>query len=204
MGDSGSVSSTTAVDAPGRSGSRSFVRATLLTGGLIVLAVVSVLAVALLREATTTLHPSSAAPRPSPVPLRHAFSPAEEAYAQALWTIHGDVKRAAYTLTFSGLRYKLKQADAREFETGVRDASRNLEQADTRVRALTAPPSLDSVHAEYLDAVNLFRRSAAEMLKVTTDRSDDHLLAAYPLSQEASEKLLRVGDVIWPGEYLPN
>ena len=200
MVDSGNVSSTTAVDAPGRSGSRSFVRATLLTGGLIVLAVVSVLAVALLREGTTTLHPSSAAP----VSSRHALSPAEEAYAQALWTIHGDVKRAAYTLTFSGLRYKLKQADARELETGVRDASRNLEQADTRVRALTAPPSLDSVHAEYLDAVNLFRRSAAEMLKVTTDRRDDHLLAAYPLSQEASEKLLRVGDVIWPGEYLPN
>jgi hypothetical protein len=188
MVDSGSVSSTTAV------------RATLFTGGLIVLALVSVLAVALLREGTTTPQASSAAPRPS----RHAFSPAEEAYAQALWTIHGDVKRAAYTLTFSGLRYKLKQADAREFQTGVRDASRNLEQADRRVRALTAPPSLDSVHAEYLHAVNLFRRSAAEMLKVTTDRSDDHLLAAYPLSQEASEKLLRVGDVIWPGEYLPN
>ena len=176
-------------------------RARLLIGGLIVLAVVSVLAVALLREGTTTRRPSSAAP--SPVPSRHAFSPAEEAYAQA-WIIHGDVKRAAYTLTFSGLRYKLKQADAREFETGVRNASWNLEQADTRVRALTAPPSLDSVHAQHLDAVDLFRRSAAEMLKVAADRSDDHLLAAYPLSQEASEKLLRVGDVIWPGEYLPN
>ena len=195
-----SMSSTTAVGGPDRSGARRFARAGLLVVGLVMLALVAVLSAALVREAGT---PSSTS-KASPAPPRKALTTAEEAYAQALWAIHGDVKRAAYTLTFSGMRYKLKEADAQEFETGVQDASQNLEQAEARVRALAAPPSLGAVHAQYLDAVDLFRRSAAEMLKATGDQSDDHLLAAQPLSQEASEKLLRVGDVIWPGEYLPN
>jgi len=42
------------------------------------------------------------------------------------------------------------------------------------------------------------------MLKVTADGRDEHLLAAHPLSQRASETLLRVGNAIWPAEYLPN
>jgi hypothetical protein len=69
---------------------------------------------------------------------------------------------------------------------------------------MVPPPSLLQIHAQYLDAVHLFQRSAAEMQRVTADGRDDHLLAAHPLSQEASEKLLRVGNTIWPGEYLPN
>jgi hypothetical protein len=195
-----SMSSTTAVDGPERSGSRRFARAGLLVVGLVMLALVAVLSAALVREAGTPASTSKA----SPVPPRKALTTAEEAYAQALWVIHGDVKRAAYTLTFSGMRYKLKEADAHEFETGVLDASQHLEQAEARVRALAAPPSLGAVHAQYLDAVDLFRQSAAEMLKATADPGDDHLLTAYPLSQKASENLLRVADVIWPGEYLPN
>ncbi|TMQ19875.1 MAG: hypothetical protein E6K82_18180 [Candidatus Rokuibacteriota bacterium] len=180
-------------------------RAKLLVAGLIVLALLGVFCASLLREATTTSRTAGAtARRPSLTPPRPALTPAEEAYAQALWAIHGDVKSAAYKLTFSGLRYKLKQADGPEFGTGVRDASKSFGQVEARVRALAPPPSLRQVHAQYLDAVHLFQRSAAEMLKVTADGRDDHLLAAHPLSQEASETLLRVGNMIWPGEYLPN
>ena len=36
------------------------------------------------------------------------------------------------------------------------------------------------------------------------DTHDEHLVAAYPLSLEASEMMLRAGDVLWPGEYVPN
>jgi hypothetical protein len=193
------------VGAPGRSRSRDASRVKLLIAGLIILAVLGVLCASLLREAMTAGRTAGGAvARPSLAPPRPALTSAEEAYAQALWTIHGDVKNAAYNLTFSGLRYKLKQADGPEFETRVRAASKSLDQAEARTLSLVPPPSLRQVHAQYLDAVHLFQRSATEMLKVTADGRDDHLLAAHPLSQEASEKLLRVGNTIWPGEYLPN
>jgi len=182
-----------------------FLRPKLLVAGLILLALLVVLCASLLREATIVGRTSAtAATRPSPAPPRPALAPAEEAYAQALWAIHADVKQAAYDLTFSGLRYKLKQPDGPEYGTRVRDASRALDRAEARVRALAPPSSLSQVHAQYLDAVQLFQRSATEMLKVTVDGRDEHLAVAYPLSQKASETLLRVGDAIWPGEYLPN
>ena len=181
-----------------------FFRPKLLVAGLIVLALIVVLCASLLREAAIVGPTPATAPQSSPAPPRPALAPAEEAYAQALWAIHADVKHAAYDLTFSGLRYKLKQADGPDFGTRVREASRTLDRAESRVRALAPPPSLSRVHAQYLDAVQLFQRSAAEMLKVTVDGRDEHLLAAHPLSQKASEEILRVGDTIWPGEYLPN
>ena len=182
---------------------RGFLRPKVLIAGLILLALLAILCASLLREATIA-GPTAATAPPSLAPPRPALAPAEEAYAQALWVIHADVKHAAYNLTFSGLRYKLKQADGSDFGTRVRDASRTLDRAEARIRALAPPPALSQVHAQYLDAVQLFQRSAAEMLKVTVDGRDEHLLAAYPLSQKASEELLRVGDTIWPGEYLPN
>ena len=179
-------------------------RPKLLVAGLILLALLAVLCASLLREATIAGRTAASTPQPSPAPPRPALAPAEEAYAQALWVIHSDVKRAAYDLTFGGLRHKLKQVDGPDFGNRVREASGALDRAEARVRALAPPPSLNQVHARYLDAVQLFQRSAAEMLKVTVDGRDAHLLAAYPLSQKASEELLRVGDAIWPGEYLPN
>ena len=50
----------------------------------------------------------------------------------------------------------------------------------------------------------LFRSSAVEMAKLAADGREQHLLAAYPLSETASKKLLEVGDALWPGEYVPN
>jgi hypothetical protein len=176
----------------------------LLVVGLIILTVLGVLCASLLREAAMAGRTATADARPSLAPPRPALTPAEEAYAHALWAIHGDIKSAAFTLTFSGLRYKLKELQVRAFETGVQAASKSFSDAEERVRALAPPASLTQVHTQYLDAVHLFQRSAAEMLKVTEDGRDDHLLVAQPLSQEASEKLLRVGNMIWPGEYLPN
>jgi hypothetical protein len=56
----------------------------------------------------------------------------------------------------------------------------------------------------YSDAVRLYQQSAAEMVRVAGDGRDEHLVAAQPLSMEASEKLLKVGDILWPSEYKPN
>jgi hypothetical protein len=72
------------------------------------------------------------------------------------------------------------------------------------VQALEPPPSLREVHGDYLEALRLYQRSAEEMLRTGNDGRDDHLVTALPLSQEASRKLLLVGNRIWPGEYVPN
>ena len=119
-----------------------FFRPKALVAGLIVLALLAVLCVSLLWEATVPGPTAATAPQSSPAAPRPALAPAEEAYAQALWAIHADVKRAAYDLTFSGLRHKLKQADGPDFGTRVREASRTLDRAESRVRALAPPPSL--------------------------------------------------------------
>ena len=176
----------------------------LLVVGLIILTVLGVLCASLLREAAMAGRTAAADARPSLAPPRPALTPAAESYAHAWWAIHGDVKNAAFTLTFSGLRYKLKELRVRAFATSVQAASKRFSDAEERVRALAPPASLTQVHTQYLDAVHLFQQSAAEMLKVAEDSRDDHLLVAQPLSQQASENLLRVGNVIWPGEYLPN
>ncbi len=66
------------------------------------------------------------------------------------------------------------------------------------------PPSLSAVHDKYLAAIQLYKSASAEMLKTAQDRDDEHLLVAQGMSQHAAEEMLRVGDVLWPGEYKPN
>jgi len=85
------------------------------------------------------------------------------------------------------------------------DAARDVyARAEIRARALEPPPSLRRVHTDYLAAIRLYRQSAVEMAKLGADGREQHLLAAYPLSETASKKLLEVGDALWPGEYVPN
>ena len=107
-------------------------------------------------------------------------------------------------MTFGGLSYKMKEIDRATLRARIEAARQTYHKAALRIRALPPPPSLQKVHAEYAEAVQLYERSAAEMGKVFKDGRDDHLLAAYPLSREAGEKMLRAGDVLWPGEYVPN
>jgi len=42
------------------------------------------------------------------------------------------------------------------------------------------------------------------MVKVARDGKDEHLVHAQKLSYAAAEDLLRVGDLLWPGEFKPN
>ena len=83
-------------------------------------------------------------------------------------------------------------------------ANETYRRAEIRIRRLQPPPSLQKLHAEYLDAVGLYKQSAAEMVRVFKDGRDEHLVAAFPMSKEAGEKILRVGNTLWPGEYVPN
>jgi len=42
------------------------------------------------------------------------------------------------------------------------------------------------------------------MIKVSDDGKVDHLIEAQAISQRAAEDLLKVGDILWPGEHKPN
>ena len=169
--------------------------------GAVVLGLLGILVFAAVREWTTA---RPAAARPALAPPRPALTAAEEAYALALWPIHNQVKAGALRMTFGGLNYKLGEIDARELRARTEAARDIYRQAETRIRALSPPASFQAVHAEYVEAVDLYRRAAAEMSMTGDDGRDEHLLAAFPLSQEAGRKLLRVGNVLWPGEYVPN
>jgi len=171
--------------------------------GIVLLGLLGIVALATIREVSTS--PASArSARPALAPPRPALTRAEEEYALALWPIHNEVKASALKMTLGGLSYKLGEMDRAALKIRI-DGSREIyRSAGQRIAALTPPASLASAHEMYADAVRLYQQSATEMLRVVADGRDEHLVAAHPLSMEASEKLLKVGDILWPNEYKPN
>ncbi|HYB40369.1 MAG TPA: hypothetical protein VEL75_01300 [Candidatus Methylomirabilis sp.] len=182
--------------APGR---RPPIKAALF--GAVLLALLAIVALASFREASApgsrTSRPALAAPRP-------ALTAAEEQYALTLWPIHNEVKAGALKMTLGGLSYKLGELDRAGLKARVEASAETYRAAAARIAALSPPPSLAGAHQMYAEAVRLYQQSAAEMLRTAGDGRDEHLVAAHPLSMEASERLLKVGDVLWPGEYKPN
>ena len=69
---------------------------------------------------------------------------------------------------------------------------------------LSTKGSLRSEHEEYVSAVRFFEESAVELLKMFKDGRDDHMLAAYPKSQQGSDKIREVGGKFWPNEFPAN
>ena len=100
--------------------------------------------------------------------------------------------------------YKTEDLSRTDLKIRVDKALVNYRWAESALRALEPPASLRPAHEEYLAAVRLFQESAVEVLKMFDDGRDDHLLAAYPLSQEGSDKIREVGGRFWPGEFPPN
>jgi hypothetical protein len=169
---------------------------------LVSVSLLGVLAFALSRELTTTTRPMAA--RPALRPPRPALSPAEESYIRALWPIHGSVERSTVRMSLGQIFYKTENLSRADLKIRVDKALVNYRQAESALRALEPPASLRPAHEEYLAAVRLFQQSAVEVLKMFDDGRDDHLLAAYPLSQEGSDKIREVGLRFWPGEFPPN
>jgi hypothetical protein len=170
-----------------------------------VLALLGMVAFAVTREATTTGRgPIPAVSRPTSTPQRPAFTRAEEAYIQALWPIHGEVERSTVRLSLGKIFYKTNEMGKADLEARVNKALATYRTAETRIAALQPPPSFERAHDEYLAAVGLFQKSALEVLKMFDDGNDDHLLAAYPLSQEGSNKIREVGAQFWQDEFPPN
>jgi hypothetical protein len=171
--------------------------------GLVLLGLLGIVALATVREISTSSANARTA-RPVLAPPRPPLTAAEEEYALALWPIHNEVKASALRMTFGGLSYKLGELDRTEFKARIEGLRETYRSAGLRIAALTPPASLARAHEMYSDAVRLYQQSAAEMLRAAGDGRHEYLVAAQPLSMEASEKLLRVGDILWPSEYKPN
>ena len=62
----------------------------------------------------------------------------------------------------------------------------------------------ERMHEQYVDAMALYANAAAEMLKFTEDGDSQHLGEAHRMDVTASEDMLRVGEVLWPGQYKPH
>ena len=136
---------------------------------------------------------------------QNALSAVEEAYAAALWPIHSEVVEAsAVALSFAGVDYIIEHHDARRLEAKVLPLHALFRGAAVKARALEVPVSMELVHGQYLEALSLFENASAEMVKVAEDGRVEHLIEAQDMSQRASEDLLKVGDVLWPGEHKPN
>ena len=188
---------------PARGSGRRRPSVKLVVFGVVLLGLLGIVALATFREVATS--PASArTARPALAPPRPPLTAAEEEYALALWPIHNEVKASALRMTLGGLSYKLGDLDRAGLKAKVEGSAETYRRASARIAALTPPASLARAHAKYSDAVRLYREAAVEMLRVVGDGRDEHLVAAQPLSMQASEKLLEVGDVLWPNEYKPN
>jgi hypothetical protein len=175
---------------------------TLLLAGVIVI-LMAVVAYALQHEFDRQPAGNVAAPAASAVPVR-ALSAAEEAYAAALWPIHRQVKLAALNMTFAGIDYKTDSPDRAKLQAKVEPLTKTFQAALASAQALEVPPSLREVHERYLGALAAYETASEEMVKTVRDGRDEHLIRAQGMSFRASEDTLRVGDVLWPGEYKPH
>jgi len=150
-------------------------------------------------------------PRPIRAPLPastiqslRALSVEEDAYAAALWPIHSEVKLSAVRMSFAGIAYKTEDHDPRRLEAKVRPLVEEFATAAAKVRALGPPGSLRDVQDRYLEALALYENASAITAKAAEDGRDEKLAEAQGMSFRAAEDLLKVGDILWPGEYKPN
>jgi hypothetical protein len=133
-----------------------------------------------------------------------ALTADEERYAAALWEVHREVTASAVAMSFAGIAFKTEMQGMHELERRIAPLAKFFTQAEAQVRSLTAPESLSKVHGQYAEAMTLYTNASGAMLKFVQDGQDQHLLEAHHMSQRASENLLRVGEVLWPGQYKPH
>jgi hypothetical protein len=170
-----------------------------------ILALLGVVAFGVSREATMTGRPASPTlSRPAATPPKPAFTRSEEAYIQALWPIHGGVERGAIRMSLGKIFYKTNDLGKADLKARVDAALATYRRAETRISALQPPPSLAREHEDYLAAVRLFEQSAVEVLKMFDDGNDEHLVIAYPMSQEGSNKIREIGVKFWEDEFPPH
>jgi hypothetical protein len=173
----------------------------LLAGVIVVLT--AVVGYALQRELAQQPANDTAKPAVVADPIR-VLSADEEAYAAALWPIHRDAKVTAIGMTFAGITYKTNGGDATRLEAEVAPLAQRFREAIAKAEALEVPASIRDVHERYLGALALYESAADEMVEAARAGRDQRLVAAQGMSFRAAEDVLRVGDVLWPGEYKPH
>jgi len=107
-------------------------------------------------------------------------------------------------MSFAGIAYKTETQDARELERRVAPLAKFFIEAEARVRSLAVPGSLSKVHGQYTEAMTLYAGASDAMLRFVRDGQAQHLLDAHRMGLNASENMLRVGEVLWPGQYKPH
>lgn len=172
----------------------------LLAGAVAALA--GMVAFAVAHETSLWPEPAGAAAGGRPVP--RALTAAEDRYAAALWEVHREVTPSAVAMSFAGIAYKTDVADADELARRIAPLARFFTEAEARVRSLAVPESLSKVHRQYAEAMALYAHASGAMLQFARDGQDRHLLDAHRMGLTASENLLRVGEVLWPGQYKPH
>jgi hypothetical protein len=138
---------------------------------------------------------------PAPPPL----SPEEEAFAESLWPLHqGVVEASAGRLSSAGIAFAIDDHDAHRLAAKLIPLRKVFHETREKLAAIAAPPSLQGVHDRYMTVLSLYEQSATEMLEVERDGDEGHLINAQIKSGHAAEELVRVGDILWPGEHKPN
>jgi hypothetical protein len=138
----------------------------------------------------------------NPQPL--ALTADEERFATALWAVHREATRSAVAMSFAGITYQTENRDARALARSIEPLAKFFHDAEMQVRTMSPPPSLSRTHEQYVGAMALYAKAAAEMLKFTEDGDSQRLDVAHGLDVRASEDMLRVGEVLWPGQYKPH
>lgn len=175
-----------------------------ITAGLAVAGLVGVVVVAAMREMSPPKQEQVAADSAFGISSRPAVTAAEDAYSQALWPIHEEVKQNAVKMLFAGLAYKTGDIKAGMFRDRVQLLVRAFDKSLSEASTLKVPDSLKELHAQYLEAITLYRDSSRSMVKAVSERQEGDLLVAQEMSSKAATLILKVGEELWPGEYKPN
>jgi hypothetical protein len=176
----------------------------MLIFGVVCLCLAGVLFVALNREVASTRKPAAASR--TITPTRPPLTPAEEEYIGAVWPIHGEVERSTAVMSLGEIFYLNKDPDMSKerFKKRVEAALATYQKAERQLRDSQPPASLQKRHDEYLAAVLLLQESAQERLKLFKDGKIEHLHAAYPPLQRATDKIRVIGSEYWPDEFVPH
>jgi hypothetical protein len=179
-------------------------RARTLVLSAITATLVAMVGIAMQRELMPRVAPSPL-PAVKTEPAQKPLGAEEEAYAAALWPIHSEVVEvSAVDMSFAGIAYLTEHHDAHRLEAKVMPLRDRFRSAADKARSMPVPASMGRVHDQYLEALALFETASVEMIKVAADGKVEHLIEAQSMSQRGAEDLLKVGDVLWPGEYKPN
>jgi hypothetical protein len=141
---------------------------------------------------------------PAEKPQPPALTADEERFATALWAVHREATRLAVAMSFAGISYQTDDRDARAFARKIEPMAKFFHDAEIQVRAISAPPSMSTTQEQYVNAMALYANAAGEILKFTEDGNSQRLGDAHRMDVLASEDMLRVGEVLWPGQYKPH